>query len=119
MNLKGFTNNSVDFTKEKIAGNSNGNRETKLTENEPDTLYRGPTSYTVSKKYINTDTAGAVGRYFWINNNIRSLKKFEGDTIIESRFGQSIRFGAYDSDRKNDKGSYKDYTDPKKSKNPM
>jgi hypothetical protein len=35
-----------------------------------------------------------VGITFSENTNIRSLKPFEGDTIIESRFGQSIRFSS-------------------------
>ena len=34
------------------------------------------------------------GYTFGENENIRSLTPFEGDTILESRFGQSIRFGS-------------------------
>jgi hypothetical protein len=37
------------------------------------------------------------------------IRKNEGDTAIESRFGQSIRFSAYDNNRLNDKGSYPSY----------
>ena len=49
--------------------------------------------------------------FFLANKNIRSVKKYEGDTVLESRFGQSIRFSAYDSNRNNDTGAkeYKDY----------
>jgi hypothetical protein len=47
---------------------------------------------------------GALGRYFFYNERIRALKRREGDTILESRFGQSIRFAAYDDIRQNDKG---------------
>ena len=65
----------------------------------------------VSKKYANKNDIGALGRYFVANKNIRAIKKYEGDTVIESRFGQSIRFSAYDSNRDNDTGTieYRDY----------
>lgn len=46
-----------------------------------------------------------MGRYFYINERIRSLKRREGDTIIESRFGSSIRFAAYDDNRAIDQGT--------------
>ena len=52
---------------------------------------------------------GYFGNYFILNPFIRSVRKFEGDTIIESRFGQSIRFSAYDDSRGNDKGLYPSY----------
>jgi hypothetical protein len=35
-----------------------------------------------------------LGRYFKELQDVRKLKPFEGDTIIESRCGQSIRFGS-------------------------
>jgi hypothetical protein len=35
-----------------------------------------------------------LGNYFIENDKVKTLKPFEGDTIIESRFGQSIRFGS-------------------------
>jgi len=37
------------------------------------------------------------GKYFEKNSNIHKLKLYEGDTLIESRFGQSIRFSAYNN----------------------
>jgi hypothetical protein len=37
------------------------------------------------------------GNYFVPNNNIHKLKLYEGDTILESRFGQSIRFSGYNN----------------------
>ena len=58
----------------------------------------------------------ALGRYFYYNPRIRSLKRREGDLIFESRFGQSIRFASYDDNRSNDKGYDSDfggYTDYK------
>jgi len=61
---------------------------------------------------------GVGGKYFSFNSNIRKLRRFEGDYIIESRFGQSIRMGVYDESRANDKGDQKnsDYFSP--SENP-
>jgi hypothetical protein len=35
------------------------------------------------------------GKYFEYTPNIHRLKLYEGDSLIESRFGQSIRFSAY------------------------
>ena len=41
--------------------------------------------------------SGFLGERFILNPFIRTLKRNEGDTVIESRFGQSIRFSAYDN----------------------
>ena len=35
-----------------------------------------------------------LGEYFKETNKVRKLKPFEGDIILESRFGQSVRFGS-------------------------
>ena len=109
----GFKNTTesgnVSFTDSKTLGN----RELKLTPNEKKTEFQGPTSklkYNGGNGY-----EGALGRYFTFNPRIRSLKRREGDFILESRFGQSMRFGAYDDNRNNDKGhnsemgGYRDY----------
>ena len=53
---------------------------------------------------INKEITVLLGRYFWFNKNVRRLRRFEGDTMVESRFGQSIRFGVYDENRLNDVG---------------
>lgn len=50
------------------------------------------------------DYTGVLGSYFKFNSNIRTLRLFEGDTVLQSRFGSSIRFGAYDFNRSNDNG---------------
>lgn len=55
------------------------------------------------------DYEGVLGYYFKFNPNIRTLKRYEGDTILESRFGSSIRFGAYDDTRANDAGAGGEY----------
>ena len=43
---------------------------------------------------LNTD---GFGDYFEANDGIHKLKLYEGDTLIESRFGQSLRFSAYNN----------------------
>jgi hypothetical protein len=50
----------------------------------------------------NGNNIGFLGNYFILNPFIRGVKSYEGDTIIESRFGQSIKFSAYDESRIND-----------------
>lgn len=43
-----------------------------------------------------TDTS-SFGNYFEPQSNIHKLKLYEGDNLIESRFGQSIRFSGYNN----------------------
>jgi hypothetical protein len=45
---------------------------------------------------INVANYNGYGDYFKIQN-IHKLKLYEGDTLIESRFGQSIRFSGYNN----------------------
>jgi hypothetical protein len=45
----------------------------------------------------NPDEFNGLGKYFLANNTIHKLKLYEGDTILESRFGQSIRFSGYNN----------------------
>ena len=66
-------------------------------------------SYVSHPIFINQNQTGYFGNYFICNPFIRSVRQFEGDSIIESRFGQSIRFSAYDDNRSNDKGAYASY----------
>jgi len=109
--LNGFVNNSADFSKERTAGPNNRNVEKRTNPNEKLKPYQGPESVLVSMEYAGNDDKGALGRYFLANKNIRAIKKYEGDTVLESRFGQSIRFSAYDANRSNDTGAkeYRDY----------
>ena len=37
------------------------------------------------------------GKYFTANTSTHRLKLYEGDTILESRFGQSVRFSGYNN----------------------
>lgn len=95
INGRNFTNHNADYRFEKLFGlRTNGIGEI------------GPKSYTRNSSIEDKDKnfVGSLGRYFKSNDNVRSLKRFEGDTVIESRFGQSIRMGAYDDNRNNDIG---------------
>ena len=66
-------------------------------------------SYLSHPAFINQNQNGYFGNYFICNPFIRGVRQYEGDTIVESRFGQSIRFSAYDNYRFNDKGAYPSY----------
>ena len=121
INITGFPNNDANPTFEQRVGLNRGNREIKNNPTDPDVLYKGPVSYLTSKQYKNTSNVTVLGRYFKSNGKIRSVKRFEGDTVIESRHGQSIRFSAYDSIRDNDIGDpkYTDYYNKDGDTNPV
>lgn len=112
INNSNFINSHESFGLEPLLGGykddkgvKQGNRELN-TQNKP---YQGPLSVSryKDKNRSNYGFEGVLGRYFLINKNIRSIKKYEGDLTIESRFGQSIRFSAYDNRRENDKSDSK------------
>ena len=44
-----------------------------------------------------SDDTDGYGEYFEANNGIHKLKLYEGDTLIESRFGQTLRFSGYNN----------------------
>lgn len=82
------------------------NADTAINENVVDDKSTKPTS----KNYSNVEATGIArsssdsstnydgfGNYFELNPNIHYLKLYEGDTLIQSRFGQSIRFSAYNN----------------------
>ena len=125
INTFNTVNADADFNLELVAGgfrNSSGprispvegNRELINSPSDKKVPFIGPTSKLNSIGSIGF--SGVLGRYFYYNPRIRSLKRREGDLIVESRFGQSIRFGAYDDNRNNDKGynsEFGGYTDYK------
>ena len=123
VNYFNFPNNNVDFNQEVSSGGYLtsdkrviGNRELMTGSKEAYRPYVGPKSQTRLGGGYGYE--GAMGRYFHTNYRIRYLKRREGDLIVESRFGQSIRMGSYDDNRENDKGynedfpGYKDYKGP-------
>jgi hypothetical protein len=101
INYRNFINNNADVGFELTYGAGMGNREELADDGDEFVDYKGPLSKLTIKGGYGFE--GSLGRYFLHNPNIRSLKRFEGDTVIESRFGSSIRFGAYDDERDNDK----------------
>jgi hypothetical protein len=113
---RGFTNTAADFRLEQTYGFNTENRGVLNDAGNIVGLISGPESKLDSQKdsVNNAPFRGILGKYFWFNNKIRNLRRFEGDTIVESRFGQSIRFGAYDTTRINDIGDYDDYKNPEK-----
>jgi len=119
INYRNFTNSNADFRFEQTYGFNPKNqgvfKNGVLVSN-----VIGPNSTLAPiNDPSNLPFNGILGKYFWFNNSIRNLRRYEGDTIVESRFGQSIRFSAYDSNRHNDVGQYPDYMDPKANKNPF
>lgn len=116
INLKNRVNSNADFSVELDLGD--GFSGVIHDPRNLDAEFNGVKS-SVGVDITNRRINGVLGRYFKFNNRIRRLKRFEGDTIIESRFGSSIRFGAYDNNRLNDVGdqTYTDYKD--QGGNPM
>ena len=104
LNSKNFPNNNIDFSIEpSISGQNNTvlfSDKIFTGKKESLTNYKGDFGF-----------HGYAGQYFVVNNKIRTVKRYEGDLLIESRHGQTIHMTAYDSNRNNDVGSYKDYKD--------
>lgn len=98
LNTNAVANSTAHFIAERVAGKVDKNINTYSADGE----YPGP----VSKINVSggPNYEGVLGNYFKFNSKIRSLKHFEGDTILESRFGSSIRFGAYDGIGSNNNG---------------
>ena len=104
LNSKSVVNSNASFITERVSGFVEQNTN-EYTGKE----YTGPKStmnFSGGENYT-----GVLGNYFKFNHHIRALKRYEGDTILESRFGSSIRFGAYDDNRKNDGGVGGEYKD--------
>jgi len=101
-NQYNFVGVNADFVTE-LAKSSD---YTSATPSNPDPLRKTYLSHPNFKAITKT---GYLGSYFILNPFIRSVRKFEGDTVIESRFGQSIRFTAYNSNRQLDKSTNPSY----------
>lgn len=104
LNVNSTVNANADFSAERTSGQ----------------VERNINTYSSNEKYAGQDSkmnfgggadyTGILGSYFKFNPKIRGLRAYEGDTILQSRFGSSIRFGAYDNNRGNDNGNG-DYSD--------
>lgn len=97
LNIEGNVNANGDFSVERRAGLVDQN-----TDEYTGKPYDGPISVMNAKG--DPSFSGVYGKYFKFNHHVRAIKRYEGDTIIESRFGSTIRFGAYDGNRANDMG---------------
>jgi hypothetical protein len=98
LNTRNFINNSADFRYEHQYGKKGG-----ISSQTSNNLVG---ARNVSDLGSETAKYGSyLGKYFKANNKIRPLKHFEGDTVYESRFGNSIRFGCYVDDPILDRGT--------------
>jgi hypothetical protein len=62
--------------------------------------YKRVQSTGISKSSNDTNNKyGGYGKYFEPDDTIHKLKLHEGDTLIQSRFGQSIRFSGYNNEK--------------------
>jgi hypothetical protein len=111
INLKSNINTNADFTKNRSYGKEDFVRKDNVGENVLEPI-DGPESVISNTEIAANirDVSGVLGSRFKFNHKIRALKRYEGDTILESRFGSSIRFGAYDENPENDNGE-NDYSD--------
>lgn len=108
LNSRNFINNCADFAHEHRYGGPGGINETK----SPGSL-KGARNlsdlWPATNRYADPVGKTYLGKYFKANNKIRPLRHFEGDTIIQSRFGSSIRFGAYENNPSVDVGTANGY----------
>ena len=85
-----ISNDGLESYKE-IFGNADSSANSTSYGNNASTGIAQPQGGGASNK-------GQYGDYFEADPKIHKLKLFEGDTLIESRFGQSIRFSGYNND---------------------
>jgi len=98
INSRNFINHSGDYRWEpKFSGS------TPITKLKSPALKNAKNKSNISKEC--NSIASYLGRYFKANSWIRPLKHFEGDTVLESRFGSSVRFGCYEDNPKFDIGT--------------
>lgn len=105
LNFKSVINSNASFITERVSGWVDQNTD-EYNNGEPYTGPKSTLNFSGGENYT-----GVLGNYFKFNPKIRTLKRYEGDTILESRFGSSIRFGAYDDNRNNDSGIEGEYED--------
>jgi hypothetical protein len=111
VNYHNWPNNNLDFA---VEPSTSGKVNNELFSNAP------LTGKKESKTNHKGDSGfhGYAGQYFVANPKIRTIKRYEGDLLFESRHGQTIHFTAYDDNRANDVGDPKN-KDYKDGGNPM
>ncbi len=83
--------NQISYKLESKQENSNATPNVESYKLTEQTNITNTTNSSEAKKY------DVLGKYFQFTPNIHKLKLYEGDTLIESRFGQSIRLSAYNN----------------------
>lgn len=80
-------------------GNSIKNSFTPVKESSPTIADYKTTSATgiTNTNFDNSSKFDGFGKYYNPQIGLHKLKLYEGDTLIESRFGQSVRFSAYNN----------------------
>jgi hypothetical protein len=90
-----------DFTPNNSANNteiSSKLNKSKEAVSNSITSYKNVESTKIPNSNINTNAKyDKFGKYFLEDKKIHKLKLYEGDSLIQSRFGQSIRFSAYNN----------------------
>jgi len=100
LNTRNFINNSADFRYEHQYGKNDG-----VTSHTSDNLVGARNRSNLGPSQASYGSF--LGKYFKANNKIRPLRHYEGDTILESRFGSSVRFGCYVDNPIFDRGTSK------------
>jgi hypothetical protein len=72
----------------------------KTSQEAKSTQYNKVQKTGIDRKNQDKSKTKGFGDYFQPQEGIHKLKLYEGDTLLESRFGQSIRFSAYNNDQK-------------------
>ena len=90
-NINAVSNEISTFFENSSASNTQSNQNTSQQFRDSFKTKISNTNTNSSKKY------DGFGKYFEFTPNIHKLKLYEGDSVIESRFGQSIRMSAYNS----------------------
>jgi hypothetical protein len=90
-------NNSatINYISTKFEIDNNSNVE---SNSDASTIYRESVITNISNTKLSKSTKyNKFGNYFQFTPNIHKLKLYEGDSLLESRFGQSLRFSAYNN----------------------
>jgi hypothetical protein len=94
-------NNSatINYISTKFEVDNNSDVE---SNTDASTVYRESTITKIPKpsKSSKSSKYNKFGNYFQFTPNVHRLKLYEGDSLLESRFGQSLRFSAYNNVKK-------------------
>jgi hypothetical protein len=102
VNFRNWPNNNLDFT---VEGASSGVGNTTLFTKS---TYTGRIQSQTNWKG-DMGRIGYAGKYYYANPKIRTIHRFEGDIVVESRHGSELIMKAFDKNRGNDVGVYPDY----------